>query len=103
MDQETRNLVERLHARQLVNDRDDICGEAMDRFFSGVQDRFRVEIGDDTYAVFNLSLAVFLKNLTLKKALRLAASDEVAALYAEQRQREDAWQREQLIPFRPVR
>jgi hypothetical protein len=101
MDQVTKDLVERLHARRYVHDRDDICGEAMDRFFIGVQDRLRVEIGDDTYPVFNLALAVFLKNLTLKKALRLAASDEAAALYAEQRKREDAWQREQLIPFRP--
>jgi hypothetical protein len=101
MDQETKVLVERLRARRFVHDRDDICGEAMDRFFSDVQDRFRAEIEDDTYVVFNLALAVFLKNLTLKKALRLAASDEAAALYAEQRERENAWQREQLIPFRP--
>jgi hypothetical protein len=99
MDQETMNLIERFRARHYVHDRDDVCGETFDRLFSDVQDRLRAEIGDESYPVFQLSNAVFLKTLTLKKALRMASSDAGAALYAEGLEWERARQADALIPF----
>jgi len=102
MSRKRKSLVERFRARGYV-DLDDTSGRAFEVPWEELQARLRADLGDEGYTTFHLALAVSMRHLTTDEALRLASSDEAAALFAAELERERARDEGRLVRFRRKR